>query len=484
MNRLPVRLRVTVAFALAMALVLGFTGWFLYARLGAHLANALDRELSVRGQDLVALVVEQRRPLAADQSANLVERGETYAELLDPSGRVVDSTPPLGSTSLLTADELHRALRAHLFTDRARVPGLDEPSRLLATPVRRGGRTFVLVVGLTKQDREDTLGGLRDELLLAGPIALVLASIAGYALAGVSLRQVDSMRRRAAAISADTRGERLPVPASRDELSRLALTLNDMLDRLESALDRERDFVADAGHELRTPLALLRTELELALRQADTTEQLRAAVAGASAEADRLSRLAEDLLLIARADRGLLPLRLETVDVDELFDSVVSRFSWHAEAARLSIRANDVDQPLYGDRLRLEQALANLVDNALRYAQGNVELSACVASGADGRVELHVVDDGPGFPPEFLPRAFERFTRADAARGRGGTGLGLAIVTTIATAHGGVATARNRDGEGGADVWLALPVGGLSGPPTAAPGTMVSAGTPTEVAHR
>src|SRR5262249_54291628 len=179
------------------------------------------------------------------------------------------------------------------FENRSSVPGLDEPSRLLATPIARNGEALVLVVGATRQDRVETLTSLRYELLIAGPIALVLATLAGYLLAGLSLAPVDSMRRRAAAISADTPGERLPVPETGDELARLAETLNAMLARLEEALDRERGFVADAGHELRTPLALLRTELELAFRYAGSPDELRDAVRRSLAEVDRLAQLAE-----------------------------------------------------------------------------------------------------------------------------------------------------------------------------------------------
>ena len=234
------------------------------------------------------------------------------------------------------------------------------------------------------------------------------------------------MRARAAAISADTPGERLPVPPTRDEIERLAETLNDMLARLEDALQRERDFVADAGHELRTPLALLRTELELALHQAETPEELREAVRSSSQEADRLSQLAEDLLLIARSDRGRLPLQVEDVDVGRLFQSIQSRFEWRAEEMGRSMRSEA--RPglvVRGDGLRLEQALGNLVDNALRYGAGEIRMTG---QDAESVVELHVIDRGDGFPPEFLERAFERFSRADQARPGGGAGLGLSIV--------------------------------------------------------
>jgi signal transduction histidine kinase len=444
-NRIPIRLRVTAAFALAMAAVLTGSGVFLYLRLGSHLATALDRELALRSQDLAALVSQPHASLASDRNGRLVERGESYAQLLDARGRVLEATRPLGTVPLLDAGELRLARRHPLYSNRPPLPGLDEPSRLLAVPVG----TRVLVVGATRQDRTETLASFRDELLIAGPIALLLASLVGYGLAGLSLQQVESMRRRAAAISAETPGERLPVPPSGDELERLGTTLNEMLDRLEAALERERGFVADAGHELRTPLALLRTELELAARQAASEAELRAAVDAASRETERLSQLAEDLLLIARADRGRLPLRVEEVDVDELFASVASRFDWRARVARQPADGLHVQ----ADRLRLEQALGNLIDNALRHGGGAVELAA---REQDGTIELHVRDGGAGFPDGFLDRAFDRFARADPARGGGGAGLGLAIVRTIALAHGGSAHATNRPPEG-ADVWLALP---------------------------
>ena len=456
MSRWSIRIRVTAAFALAMAAVLAGSGWFLYARLGSHLGLALDRELRVRAQDLAALVQQPHASLANDGGGRFVEHGESFAQLLDPQGRVVDATPPLGTVALLRPPELGAARRSPIFADRSTVPGLDEASRLLATPVRRGGRQLVLVVGATKQDRNETLASFRDELLIAGPIALVLASLVGYLLAGVSLRQVDSMRRRAAAISAETPGERLPVPPTGDELERLGETLNAMLGRLETALERERDFVADAGHELRTPLALLRTELELALRHADSPEELREAVRRSSREVDRLTQLAEDLLLIARSDRGKLPLNLETLDAAEILDTVANRFQWRAEEAERPLaREGAPGARIRADRLRLEQALANLVDNALRHGDGRIRLGLTTANGT--AVELHVRDEGPGFPPEFLEHAFERFTRPQRGRQGSGSGLGLSIVRAVAEAHGGRAQAANSHG-GGADVWLVLPL--------------------------
>jgi heavy metal sensor kinase len=454
MTRWPIRLRMTAAFAAAMAAVLAASGLFLYARLETHLNRALAQQLQQRAQDLAAVVGEPHPSLAHDNSGRFIERGESYVQLLTPDGRIIDATRPLGRTPLLPASELRRAERRSFYLDKGPIPGLNEGSRLLATTARQAGKRVVLVVGVTRQNDVETLASFRDELLIAGPVALLVASGVGYLLAGLSLRQVESMRRRAAAISADTPGERLPVPQTSDEVARLAETLNAMLERLEAALERERDFVADAGHELRTPLASLRTELELALRHAQSSDELREAIRWSSFEVDRLSQLAQDLLLIAHADRGRLTLRVEPLGVNGLFAAVSSRFDWRAQQLRKTIRSSrENDLQLDGDRLRLEQALGNLIDNALRHGGDEIALDARVVNGS---VELHVSDNGNGLPETFLPRAFERFTRADAARSGAGSGLGLSIVKTIAESHGGSAHIACR-AEAGTDAWLELP---------------------------
>ncbi len=454
MKRLPIRARVAAAFAVAMAIVLAGTGAFLYARLGADLAGALDQDLRLRAQDLSALVAQPGGSLAAAGGSVLVEHGESFAQLLGPRGRVLETTPSLGGRPLLRAPELRSSLRRPLFLDRPAVHGLDEPARLLATPVRRGGRRLVLVVGASRENRAEALRNLRTELLVAGPVALLLATGLGYLLAGAGLRAVEAMRRRAAEISAERLGERLPIPPSGDELSRLGETLNEMLARLEQALARERAFVADASHELRTPLALLRAELDLALRHAQTEAELREALREASEETDRLIQLATDLLLIAGSEQGEIPLRPESIAAAELLESVRNRFAWRAEEAARPLRASAPGGLVFtGDRLRLEQALGNLVDNALRHGQGTIRLEA---RRLDGRVELHVRDEGRGFSEEFLPRAFGRFIRGEESRTSGGAWLGLAIVEAIARAHGCNAQARNEDPPG-ADVWVTLP---------------------------
>jgi signal transduction histidine kinase len=258
------------------------------------------------------------------------------------------------------------------------------------------------------------------------------------------------MRRRAADISATSLDERLPVPPADDEVSRLGETLNAMLARLEDGLERERRFVADASHELRTPLALLKTELALASKPGRSEEELRAAIESVAEATNRLTRIADDLLLLARAEQGGLRLKTEQVDVMDILEDVGGRFRTDR---KISVAHGD---PLVvpADRLRLEQALTNLVDNALRHGKGAITVSAVAENGT---AELHVVDEGAGFGEGFLPQAFERFTRGDESREGGGSGLGLSIVATIARAHHGSACAANLRG-GGADVWISLPL--------------------------
>jgi signal transduction histidine kinase len=442
MSRLPIRLRLTLFFTAAMAVVLAGATWLLYLQVGSDLGSGIDQSLRSRAQDVGALVGDGGS--LRSTSSPLIESGESFAELLSPGGRVLDASASLNREPLLSPDELSRARVQPLWLNRPSAPGLDEPTRLLAVRSPRG----VLVVGGTRENRAETLGTLRRGFFIGGPVALLLAALGGYLVAGAALRPMEGMRRRAQEISTSSLDERLPVPATGDEVARLGETLNRMLERIEEGLARERRFVSDASHELRTPLALLKTELELALREGRSPDQLRAAIESAAGETDRLARIADDLLLLARSEQGHLQLQLEPLDSAELLNTVARRFS---RTGDVSVEAGG--GRLDGDRLRLEQALGNLVDNAVRHGGGGASLRAARHNGS---VELHVLDRGKGFPPAFVGHAFERFSRADEGRGGEGAGLGLAIVETIARAHGGHAHAANRDG-GGADVWIQLP---------------------------
>ena len=454
MSKLPIRLRLTLAFAVAMALVIAATGAFLYYSLSSSLNETIDEELEARATEATGPAAQGEYNLDAGPVIGLSDADERFVQVLDPEGRIVDATPRFGERPVLGPAELERASSGGAFSlERDQISGIEGSARLLIVPFDGPDGPLVLVAGTSLEERDEAVREFLVALLVVAPIVLVLASLLGYGLATAALRPVESMQAEAAAISAAEPGRRLPLPHSRDEVSRLGQTLNAMLERLEGALERERTFVADASHELRTPLALLKAELELALRRPRSREELEEALRSAAAESDRLARLAEDLLVLARSDQGRLPLRRAPHSAGAILANVAERFRAEAENEGRSI---EVDSPngleVVGDALRLEQALGNLVDNALRHGSGAVLLRAV---DSDGRVELHVTDEGGGFTPEVFAHAFERFSRTDEARSGGGAGLGLAIVRVIAGAHGGSAHAANRE-SGGADVWVSL----------------------------
>jgi two-component system, OmpR family, sensor kinase len=396
------RVRLALAFAVVMAQVLVATGLLVYAGVRSTLDEQIDESLRARADTLSA--------------AGSLGSGseESFAQVVDArSGRVLAGTTGLERAPVLTPTQLEAARDGTIVFDRGRLPGLEDADvRVRASAVN----DRVVIAGASLEDRDEALDGLRTQLLLVGPLALLAASLAGYALA--------------------------------------AATLRPLVARLEAGLARERRFVAEASHELRTPLSLLKTELELALRRPRSPEELRAALASASEEADRLALLADDLLLLAHSDEGELRLDTEQLDARALLEGVARRFAARAEEGR---RTLDVDAPqglsVTADRLRLEQALGNLVDNALRYGSGAVGLRA---RARDRTVELAVKDEGAGFPRDFLPRAFERFSRPDGSRRRSSTGLGLSLAAAIAHSHGGSARAENGPA-GGAEVVLTLP---------------------------
>ena len=444
---MPIRLRLALASALAMTVLLTIAGSFLYWRLASDLSRSLNQELRQRAADLSVVVGSPGRPLAGEAGSGLVERGEDFAEFVAADGGVLESTATLHDAVLLTPAELALARRGPLWLDRPSVPGLDERARLLATPAKRGGDQVVIVVGATLENRAEALRILRTQLLVAGPLTVLAVTFGGYLLAGGALRPVEAMRRRAAAFEP---GQRLPLAGSHDELTRLGETLNAMLSRLEAALESERRFVADASHELRTPLATLRTELELALRHPRTADELRQAIASAVEEADRLGTIAADLLTIAQAEERALP--RVALDVRELAADAVRPLQARAATLGRALIVEAEDALIVRvDPTQLRQVLHNMLDNALLHGAGPVCLRVVRVGDA---AEFHVTDEGSGFPSEFLPRAFGRFSRADPTAA--GAGLGLSIVSAIAQRHGGAARAVNRPG-GGADVSISLP---------------------------
>jgi heavy metal sensor kinase len=327
------------------------------------------------------------------------------------------------------------------------------PARLYGVCTSDGTK---LIVGQDVEDQLDAVTRLTAIVAIGGPMLLVAVAVLGWFLAGAALRPVERLRAEAAALSSVEPSRRLPVPTTGDELQRLAETLNEMLDRMHEALDRERRLVDEASHELRTPLGVLKAEVDLALKEPRTREELEAALRSISEETERIRRLTQDLLVLARSDRGRLPVHRTDIDLSDIIGRVAAEFAGRArdEGVDLRISGSSVRARVDADRVR--QAVENLVDNALRHVGrgGMVE----IRSDRDGpRVRIVVSDTGSGFPPELLDRAFEPFARADDDRAVDGAGLGLAIVRAVAEAHGGSTTARNLEG-GGAAVGLDIPV--------------------------
>jgi signal transduction histidine kinase len=428
-------------------------------QLRASLDATLDADLLSRATSLA----DQYR--TGGVASLRLTQDEEPVQVLTVDGRVLAGSPDLGGAPVID-DATRRDVAAR---DRLGAPPLsftaeddDDSTRFLVTVL--SAPDGVLLVTGTDTDISDSADEhVEKGFLFLGPPTVVVAGLAAWWLAGAVLRPVERMRRQTADLGEHDDGTHLAVPATRDEIAALATTMNGLLDRLRGALAHERGFVADAGHELRTPLATLRAELELASRPGRSADDLREAVASAAGETERLIRLAEDLLLLARAEGDEPFLRTGTVDLAQVVAVSARGAGALADQRDVDVVVEGPDRLMIaGDADRLRQAVDNLLANAVHHspAHGLIEVTLHL-DPTGSTVTLAIADSGPGFPADFLPHAFERFRRADTARARaeGGSGLGLAIVDTIARAHHGRARASNRE-TGGALVEIELPAAG------------------------
>ncbi|WP_327242499.1 sensor histidine kinase [Streptomyces sp. NBC_01320] len=452
---MPLRWRLALVFALGTALVIAVAGFLFLQRLTAGLDASLEATLRAQADaEVVRLAARGPLPPLPPPSARDPDGGlgtgagaERVAQVLAPDGRLLAFTDGAGRRPLADDEQVRAATRSTVgFT--TSVEG--QEYRMLAVSASNDDKPVVVVVGSSTRLADAATTHSRNALLLGGPPAVVAAGLGAYWLAGSALRPVDRMRRRLTEITEHDTGARLKTPATHDEVATLAATMNDVLDRLADALARQRGFA-------------LRAELELAGQPGRTREELAAAVAAAAQDTDRLIRLSEDLLMLSRTDEGRSVVRPERLAPAELLAAAVRAASSRAAPRKVRVRLQaDEGVRMVADPDRLRQAVDNLLDNALRYAPdgSDVEVGLTVRGAEmDARAVIEVRDHGPGFPRAFLPLAFERFRRADAARSRhgGGAGLGLAIVRAIAQAHGGSATADNAPG-GGARVRLEIPL--------------------------
>lgn len=438
MRRWPIRIRLTAAFTAVMALVLLGVATLTVAHTKESLDSAITESLSYQLASL--------RPLAAD--ADPLGAGsdrDTAQQIIAPDGQVLAATSNLAGQIALTPSELDAARHGQLVADHSQLGNLEGPVRVAAGQVP-GGRIVVAAQSLA--DRDAAVADLRTELAVGFPLVLFAAAVGAYLLGAAALRPVERMRARAAGISATDAHARLPVPPARDEIQYLGTTFNELLQRLQDALERERQFVSDAGHELRTPLSLLTTELELALRRPRSNPELVAAIRSALHETTRLSRLARDLLTVA--DTGS-PAEPPTIDLHAHLQVIGERYR-HSLGDQLDIDC-PAGQYIRADPDDLDRIISNLIDNATQH--GSPPITINVQQVSADNLEIRVADRGPGFPDGFLPHAFDRFSRADTARTTGGTGLGLAIVDTLAQRNHGTVTAQNC-AAGGAEITIRL----------------------------
>jgi two-component system, OmpR family, sensor kinase len=443
-----VRGRLTAFYVAVLAAALSIVGVLVYVLLARALYSRIDDSLGTliqttttslsndlaEGQD----VADAARSTAAELSSRqqMLAIYDAGGQLLAEGGRDDDLSLDLpaeipGATPLLqTVSERDDA---------------DDRHRLAVRRVTIGpeGIVYIVVAGSSLEPTDDELESLREILLYVVPIALLLAGVGGWLLAHQSLSPVVAMAERARRISGEDLSGRLPVANPRDELGRLAETFNDLLGRLETSINAQRQFMADASHELRTPVATTRVAANVALQQPHRDErEYRDTLAIIEQQATRLSRIVEDLFTLARADAGTYPMRLTPMYLDEVVDDVVKAARVLASAGDVAIEAvTPRSAALTGDEDLIRRLMVNLLDNAIRYAPAGSTVRIDLEP-APGGYALSVSDRGPGIPADVQPHIFERFYQADTARLRGrpvdgGAGLGLALARWIAEAHGG-----------------------------------------------
>lgn len=437
------------ALVSATVILVAFTaaGAILLSVLYFSLVSAADDAAVSRLRDIAKALQSETTPdldpplLATDQRIVVVQ-------IFDGAGRPVASSGPAQEPPLVALNEIGRTPRIGITGDGPAMNDVRVSAQALETPTRR----YIVLVGAGTEDVEVAVFTVAIGLAAAAPLVIAAAALATYVLVRRSLRSVEAIRSRVADISASDLAERVPVPSQRDEVFTLATTMNQMLSRLESGQAAQRRFVADASHELRSPLSTVISALEVGVAHPDLLDD-RLALDTLLPEARRMQALVDDLLLLARADERGLVLRRADTDLDDL---AVAEVTWLRRETALDVRADLVPTRLVGDSIALSRVLRNLLDNAARHATSRVEVSV---RAEGGQACLTVADDGPGIAPADRARVFERFVRLDTNRSRdgGGTGLGLAIVFEIVSAHAGSVRIDDRSG-GGTAVVVQLPL--------------------------
>ncbi len=454
-RRLSIRLRLTLWNISLLALTLLVFSAALYAALADQLYRNLDARLQLEAN--AALDDVRRDLLNAGADAHppgLITQSNLSARVVDAKGQVIVSSgllasAPLDAALLNQAAKQGSVLQTMIVTDSL-------PARVYLLALQRDGQTMGYVeVAEALSVTEATLRLLALILFVAVPITLALSAFGGWFIADRALRPIDTITRQAQRISEQDLHRRLNLDLPDDEVGRLARTFDAMLGRLDGAFQRQRQFTADASHELRTPLTVMKTNIGVTLNRPRSVNQYQTALMQVEEEVDRLTRLTNDLLLLARADANQPIVPQREVDLVPIANGVAGELRPLAGAKSLALNFSAPEcAALHGDPDQLHRLCFNLIENAIKYtAQGSVDVNVTLLPAlhsAPAHVRLTVKDTGSGIAPEHLPHLFERFYRVDAARSReaGGSGLGLAIAHSIVMAHGGAIDVKSDFGHG------------------------------------
>jgi heavy metal sensor kinase len=450
---LPIKSRLTIWYVILLAVILAAWSIFLLTRLQSGLYASIDQALVSRTAQISLGLSGQGAGEFLDVNAPsliLKSKGEFAAQLLSLDGTVLESSSDAATIRpMISKSELALALTGHRIL-RTTLLGKDrEKFRILAVKIPLQADSRVIVVGTSTESADNSIHRLLILLLISGPAALVAAGIGGWLLARKALLPVLQITSKAAEIGVNQLDERIETPVKTDELGTLAATLNSMLDRLQHGVEERRRFIADASHELRTPLAIMRSEIDISLGSEGLQSEAVETLESAREEVDRMSRIVENLLTLARIDEGKLQLLQKPVDIKGLSETVSYSMGFLAETKNISIQVTGDRTMVVADSEYLEQVITNLVENAVKYSHpgGSVLISTWQAGNEAG---LTVQDSGPGIPAELLTRIFDRFFRVDTSRSRneGGSGLGLSISREIIEAHNGRIWAMSDIGKG------------------------------------
>ncbi len=448
MKQLPIRLKLTAWYFAVLGVTLTLFGGIAYFAMQESIEATVDESLRDQAHGIRELMTQF-----------LPEGTERVADELREHSELEEE----GDLSQVSDEDGHWIYRSSLM-ERYGVPSTgigkpalaslrlkDMPLRVLTSEAKLGGRTYRIQVAVPMDDFYDALDHFKWMLFLLSPLLLILASAGGYWMSRRALRPVDEINKGAQSITSKNLSSRLSVPQSHDELQRLSETLNAMLQRLESAFKRITQFTADASHELRTPVALMRTTAEISLRKPRDQDEYREALTQILRELEKTSALIEKLMLLARADAGAEALQFARIDLIGSLRDACQQGQTLAEAKQVCFQSEIGNSHVFveGDEHALERLFLILIDNAVKYTQPGGQVTASLAE-SNGFAVIELRDNGIGIPEDDLPHIFERLYRADKARSRdlGGVGLGLAIGQWIAQAHGGLVEVQSKPGHG------------------------------------